>query len=90
MLIIHSREDNPFNPFMVYDGKKHLALFRDKNEIVKLTYIHRKILKKLKNLEELNITEMDYESHPIRQYTCKIIRDSKLKQKLKKEKKVLY
>ncbi|MGN0929756.1 MAG: hypothetical protein ACI4N3_03900 [Alphaproteobacteria bacterium] len=90
MLIIISRSDVPYNPFIVYDNKKTLALFRDKNEIIKLTYIPRKVLKVIKNSEEISITEMDYDNTTIRQYRARIIRDSKLKKKLKKEAKYLY
>lgn len=89
MLILFSREDNPYNPFIVYDNKKLLALFRDKNEIIKLTYIPRKILKIIQKAEEISITEMDCDNNPTRQYNTKIIRDSRLKRKLKKEAKYL-
>ncbi len=89
MLVIPARLDAPYNPFLVFDGKKLLALFRDKNEIVKLEFIHRKVLKILKEMEELSITEMDADSNPVRQYTVKMVFDSNLKRKLKKEKDVL-
>lgn len=85
MLIIISRTELPYNPFIVYDNKKLLALFRDKNEIVKLTYIPRKVLKVLRDSNEISITEMDYDNIPIRQYRAKVIIDNKLKRKLKKE-----
>ena len=42
------------------------------------------------NLEEILITEMNENSERIRQYTAKIITDSRLKQKLKKENKILF
>lgn len=90
MLIIVSRTDVPFNPFIVYDNKKLLALFRDKNEIIKLTYIPRKVLKFIKNSDEISITEMDYDNNAVRQYRARIVRDGKLKKKLKKETKYLY
>ena len=89
MLVILARPDMPQNPFIVFDKKKTLALFRDKNEIIKLTEIPRKALKELKLAEEISITEMDEESQAIRQYNVKIIFDSKLNQKLKKENEVL-
>lgn len=89
MLIILARPDMVQNPFIVFDKKKTLALFRDKNEIIKLTEIPKKVLKKLKETDEIAITEMNEESQPIRQYTAKIIFDSRLKHKLKKERKIL-
>ena len=90
MLILLARADIPQNPFIVYDRKKTLALFRDKREIIKLTEIPRKVLKVLKSTDEISITEMNEQSEPIRQYSARIIYDSQLQKKLKKEKKVLY
>ncbi len=90
MLIILARPDMIQNPFVVFDKKKTLALFRDKNEIIQLTEIPRKVLKELRLAEEILITEMNENSERIRQYTAKIITDSRLKQKLKKENKILF
>lgn len=93
MLVILSRPYMEQNPFLVFDGKKTMALFRDKNEIIKLTEIPKKALKVLKSLKpstEILITEMDEESQPTRRYPVKLIFDSKLNSKLKKEKQVLY
>ncbi len=89
MLVILARPDLPSNPFMVFDNKKTLALFRDKNEIIKLTDIHRTVLHLLKTSGEVIVTEMDEDSHTIRRYTTKLIHDSRLKSKLKREKEVL-
>ena len=55
MLVMLARPSSPLNPFMVFDGKKLLALFRDENEIVKLSYIPRKVLKALRLVDEVNI-----------------------------------
>ena len=85
MLIILSRTESPYNPFIVYNNRRLLALFRDRNEIIKLTYIPRKVLKVLRDSNEISITEMDYDNVPIRQYRAKVIIDNKLKSKLKKE-----
>ena len=90
MLIILARPDMIQNPFVVFDKKKTLELFRDKNEIIQLTEIPRKVLKELRLAEEILITEMNENSERIRQYTAKIITDSRLKQKLKKENKILF
>lgn len=89
MLVLESRAEMQFNPFVVFDGRKLLALFRDKNEIIKLTYIPRKILKVIKNSAEISVTEMDFENVPVRQYRVKIIYDSRLKSKLKREAKYI-
>ena len=90
MLVILSRTDMPLNPFLVFDKKKTLALFRNKHEIIKLTEIPRKARKILRFQSEILVTEMDEYSHPIRQYSVKMIFDSRLNKKLKKEKQVLY
>ena len=90
MLVILSRPNMQQSPFLVFDKKKTMALFRDKNEILKLTEIPRKALKALRSATEVLITEMDEDSNPIRQYPVKIIFDSRLNKKLKKEKQVLY
>ncbi len=89
MLVLESRAEVQFNPFVVFDGRKLLALFRDRNEIIKLTYIPRKILKVIKNSAEISVTEMDFENVPVRQYRVKIIYDSRLKSKLKREAKYI-
>ena len=90
MLVISARVEGPFNPFVVFDGGKLLALFRDKNEIIKLTYIPRRVLKAVKNIDEISVTEMDPDSMAVRQYRVKIIRDSRLKSKLKREAKYIH
>lgn len=90
MLVIMSRPDMQQNPFLVFDRKKTMALFRDKNEIIKLTDIPRKALKVLRSANEILVTEMTEESVPTRQYSVKLIFDSQLNKKLKKEKQVLY
>ena len=90
MLVLLSRPNMQQNPFLVFDKKKTMALFRDKNEIIKLTEIPRKALNALKSATEVLVTEMDEESQPTRQYPVKLIFDSKLNQKLKKEKQILY
>lgn len=90
MLVMLARPSSPLNPFMVFDGKKLLALFRDENEIVKLSYISRKVLKALRLVDEVNITEMNEDSQALRQYKVKVIFDSQLKKKLKREEKFLY
>ncbi len=90
MLVLLSRPNMQQSPFLVFDKKKTMALFRDKNEIIKLTEIPRKALKALKSATEVLVTEMDEESQPTRQYSVKLIFDSRLNQKLKKEKEVLY
>ncbi len=90
MIIISSRPTPQRNPFLVFDGKKTMALFRDENEIIKLTEIPRKALKTLKKTKQVLITEMDEESQTTRQYQLDLILDSKLNSKLKKESKFLY
>jgi uncharacterized pyridoxamine 5'-phosphate oxidase family protein len=86
MLVMLARAGHPKKPFAVYDRRKTVALFRDANEIVKLTYINRKVLARIKNLPEISIVEMDEESNPVRQYAAKVILDRQLLKKLNKEK----
>jgi len=90
MLVILARPDMQENPFLVYDFRHTMALFRDKHEIIKLTEIPHATRKILQNTPEILVTEMDEESHPTRQYSVKIFYDSRLKKKLKKEKQILY
>ncbi len=90
MLVILARPEGQKDPFLVFDKKKTMALFRDNNEIIKLTDIPRKALKALRSATDVIITEMDENSNPVRQYQIKITFDSKLNKKLKKEKEVLF
>ena len=90
MLVISMRADNPLNPFMVFDGKKLLALFRDENEVIELTYIPRKALKAIARVHEISVAEMDENSKIEHHYKVNVILDSKLKKKLKQEGKFLY
>ncbi len=88
-LVIFARPDIVINPFMVYDKKKTLALFRDKKEIIKLTEIPKKALKHIKTINKITVIEMDEDNNKIHQYTTKLIKDSQLKKKLKKEDKFI-
>ena len=92
MLVILARPEMQNHPFLVFDKQNTMALFRDKNEIIKLTEIPRRALKVLKTLKpetEILITEMTEDSEKIRQYPVKLYLDSKLSKKLKKETEVL-
>ena len=90
MLVILARQENPDNPFMVFDRRKTLALMHDKHEIIKFTDIPKRVLKLLENKDEIIVTEMMEDSNPVRQYTVHIAYDHCLKRKLKKEQNVLW
>ena len=90
MLVVLARQENPNAPFLVFDGKKTLALMHDEHEIIKLTDIPKRVLKILKSKDEILVTEMMEDSSPVRQYTVRIIYDHNLKRKLKKEQNVLW
>ena len=90
MLVILARQENPDSPFLVFDRWKTLALIHDKHEIIKLTDIPRRVLRLLKEKNEIIVTEMMEDSKPVRQYTVHIIYDHCLKRKLKKEQHVLW
>jgi hypothetical protein len=85
MLILLARAAAPKRPFIVYDKRKTMALFRDANEVVKLTCIRRGALSKIKSLPEISVVEMDEDSNPVRQYAARVILDGQLLKKLKKE-----
>ena len=84
-LVILARNDNPQNPFLVFDGHYMSALFRNKYEIIQLINIPRFILKELKNTKNINVIEMINKSEVVRNYKVNVVIDKKLNKKLAKE-----
>lgn len=88
-LFIRSRVDIASRPFMVFDKKKTLALFRDRNEIIELTCIPKKLLRILQTTKQIGVLEMDESNKITYRYTTDLFLDSNLRKKLKKEKQVI-
>lgn len=78
MLVIHARNSEPQNPFLVFDKKNTVILARDAEEAIELTCIDKQVLNILKKIQNLTITEMDENNNAIRKYSVKVIIDKKL------------
>ena len=76
MLAIHSRENEPENSRIIYDGGDHALFYRNKEETVLLDYINFDVREKLQNTKTLIVVEFesqeenntDIESEPVRAY----------------------
>lgn len=69
---ISPRNDEPQNPFMMYDGGEHAKFYRRPSEIVLLDYINPGAKEPLLKAEFVIMTEVDYSQE-------KVVRDYKVK-----------
>lgn len=84
MVVLAPKPNNPVRPFIVHNGWRTFALFRDENEIVMLEKIPRRARRAIRNQEEIVIAEMSG-SRQERAYNVRVIYDSRLKRKLRRE-----
>jgi len=85
MLVMLARPREPKSPFLVYDTWRKLALFRDNSEIVELAKVPWAVRRALRHTPDLDVTEMTLSGRTIRQYRARIVLDSHLKAKLRRE-----
>lgn len=57
---ISVKENDPCEPFLMYDGKEHALLMRDKQRIVILDYLNSEIQEMLQTANKAFITEINY------------------------------
>lgn len=84
-LVILTRNNEPQNPFFVFDNHHMSALFRNKYEIIQFINIPSFILKELKKTKTINVIEMINKSEVVRNYKVDVIIDKKLNKKLARE-----
>ena len=84
-LVILTRNNEPQNPFFVFDNNYISALFRNKYEVIQLINLPKFVLKQLKNIKTINVIEMNVASEIVRDYKVNVIIDKKLNKKLAKE-----
>jgi hypothetical protein len=90
LLVLAARPGHAKNPFLVFDRRRTMALFRDEGEAVRLTEMPRAVRKAVLDAREIDVAEMDEDSNPARRYRARVILDRDLSGKLKKEAKELY
>ena len=59
-IFLDASKDKPENPRIVYDGKDHALLMRDKHYIVILDYLNSEIQEMLQTANKAFITEINY------------------------------
>lgn len=86
LLILESRIGKPLkDTILVFDKKSKAALYRDNKEIILLTEIHSDILKLLKKVKSVIISELDANQKFVYTYEAKVLIDKKLNKRLKKD-----
>ncbi|MCK5296733.1 MAG: hypothetical protein KAJ75_07560 [Alphaproteobacteria bacterium] len=59
LISIESREGDPVDPLIVYDGKDHAILYRSKGKSIVLDYINPSVRETLSKAENVSISETD-------------------------------
>lgn len=90
MLVVLARASAAKKPFLVYDRRRTMALFRDEGEVVRLTHIPRQARRAVLVAREIEVAELDAESRPVRSYRAKVVLDGALARKLAKEARLLW
>ena len=84
MVVLSPKANSPSRPFLVHNGWRTFALFRDENEIIMLENIPRRARKAIRAQPEIVVAEMSGHQQE-RAYNVKVIYDSHLKRKLRRE-----
>ena len=90
MLVFAARPGPAKNPFLVYDRRETMALFRDEGEILRLVKIPRAARAAVEAAGTVDVGELDKDSRPARRYRVRVVLDRNLNKKLKKEASRLY
>jgi len=65
VFIIKSHQDEPENPFILYDGGSHATFYRRPNETILFDYLNEKVIPLLQNSSKIVIFELDPEIEDI-------------------------
>lgn len=61
VFLIKCRDDQPENPFLLYDGGNHATFYRRENQTVLFDYLNEKVIPLLQNSEKIVIFELNDE-----------------------------
>lgn len=62
LFVIEEKQGEPDMPKMIYDGKEHILLYRQADDVVVLDFLHEKIQELLKNVKEILVSEVNYQT----------------------------
>ena len=73
-IAIMARDTEVDRPIMVMNDDQTLTLKRRAGDLIQLTDIHPEALKRLPDMKEIDVVEVDEEDGPVRQYKTAIRR----------------
>lgn len=73
IIAISSRDTDPFNPIILYDGGEHALFYRNGEDVIVLDYLNPKLQEDFFEASEVIIAEVDTQTNAlIRHYSAKM------------------
>jgi hypothetical protein len=75
VFLVKSREGEPENPVLLYDGGRHATFYRQSNQTVLFDYLNDKVVEQLQTAEKIMVFELSDEIEDVaRDYEVRICR----------------